>query len=98
MKPRKKTNWRPQLETLEARQLLSNYADFTGGTLDILASGNVSPNNPGNTNKQKNKDTNNTKKKIPKPSPFSVKAPNNYPIKTNNNKNDKTIIKPPHKK
>ncbi len=39
MKPRKKTNWRPKLETLEARRLLSVYADFNGDGFDDLAIG-----------------------------------------------------------
>ncbi len=39
MNLRKKTNCRPYLETLEARQLLSVYADFNGDGFDDLAIG-----------------------------------------------------------
>ncbi len=39
MNTRKKTNWRPRLETLEARRLLSIYADFNGDGRDDLAIG-----------------------------------------------------------
>ncbi len=39
MYTRKKTNWRPRLETLEARRLLSIYADFNGDGFDDMAIG-----------------------------------------------------------
>ncbi len=39
MKLQKKTNWRPSLEILEARRLLSIYADFNGDGFDDLAIG-----------------------------------------------------------
>jgi hypothetical protein len=39
MKLRKKTNWRPKLETLETRRLLSVYGDFNGDGFDDVAIG-----------------------------------------------------------